>query len=235
MVYALATNIAYVFNEYDGAVVPIIYLFKIIIMRKIIFLLTVLALITSGCVTGPKGYLKRSANNKLFDRQGFQGGKRTPLYNKKYISRAKKNVASGKYDDDEFWDDVEYEEEDIALANREIYREMLKKDLEERNGKKRGWSLFGRKEQKPEYPLTAQAGYIMDHHNANEDLKQELAEIKAVLHQTKRDFASLKCPTAEYIEGKAAKKPTPKKASIHQEDSDDSMRGEVIIDPVHSI
>ena len=198
-------------------------------MRKIIFLFTILALTTSGCVTNPKGYMKKSANNKLFDRQGFHGGKRTPLDNKKYIAKAKRNVASGKYDDDEAWDDVEYEEEDVALANREIYRQMLKKDLEEVGKKKSQWSFFGRKEQKPEYPLTAQAGYITDHKDEYEEMKQELDELKAVLYQTKREFASYKCPAAVHIEDNKAP------AAQGERSGDDLMKSEVIIDPVHSI
>ncbi|MEY3197019.1 MAG: hypothetical protein RLZZ59_387, partial [Pseudomonadota bacterium] len=39
-------------------------------------------------LTGCNSSLQRSANNKIFDTRGFDGGKRRPLYNKKYIDRA---------------------------------------------------------------------------------------------------------------------------------------------------
>ena len=55
-------------------------------MLKKIVIFSTLAMLLSACVTGPGGYLKRSANNKIIDRKGFKGGKRAPLYNKKYIS-----------------------------------------------------------------------------------------------------------------------------------------------------
>ena len=55
-------------------------------MLKKIVIFSTLAMLLSACVTGPDGYLKRSANNKIIDRKGFKGGKRAPLYNKKYIS-----------------------------------------------------------------------------------------------------------------------------------------------------
>ena len=53
-------------------------------LRKAI-VFTILTFLITGCVTGPDDYLKRSANNKVFDRKGFKGSKRQPLYNKKYI------------------------------------------------------------------------------------------------------------------------------------------------------
>ena len=59
-------------------------------MFKKVIIFTILTSFLSACVTGPEGYLKRSANNKLFDRKGFKGSKRAPLYNKKYIAQAKK-------------------------------------------------------------------------------------------------------------------------------------------------
>ena len=73
-------------------------------MLKKIIIFSTLAMFLSACVTGPEGYLKRSANNKIIDRKGFKGGKRAPLYNKKYISQAKKNVVTGEYEYDEFND-----------------------------------------------------------------------------------------------------------------------------------
>lgn len=59
-------------------------------MLKKVLIFTILISFLSACVTGPDDYMKRSANNKIFDRKGFKGGKRAPLYNKKYIAQAKK-------------------------------------------------------------------------------------------------------------------------------------------------
>ena len=65
-------------------------------MTRII--LVIIALLISGC---SEWSLKRSASNKLIDTKGFEGSKRRPLYNKKYINRAKRNMADNNYDEDE--------------------------------------------------------------------------------------------------------------------------------------
>ena len=52
--------------------------------KAIILILS--AFLLSSCVTGPEGYFKKSANNKIFDRKGFVNSKRAPLYNKKFIA-----------------------------------------------------------------------------------------------------------------------------------------------------
>ncbi len=62
-------------------------------MLKQIIIATLGLLVLSGCADGFRGYFKKSANNKLIDNKGFEGGKRKPLYNKKYINTAKQNLA----------------------------------------------------------------------------------------------------------------------------------------------
>ena len=42
--------------------------------KAVIFVLSIFLL--SSCATGPEGYFKKSANNKLFDTKGAKGGKR---------------------------------------------------------------------------------------------------------------------------------------------------------------
>ena len=59
-------------------------------MLKKIFALIVLSFVVTACVSGPNGYFKKSANNKLFDRKGYHGGKRSPLYNKNIFTKRKK-------------------------------------------------------------------------------------------------------------------------------------------------
>ena len=70
--------------------------------RKLVLLL-ILPFILTSCL--PDENLKRSANNRLFDTKGFHGKKRRPLYNNKYIDKAKHNVARSDMDLDEFEDD----------------------------------------------------------------------------------------------------------------------------------
>ena len=53
-----------------------------------------------------------------------------PLYNKKYISKAKQNVANNDYaDEEEEYDDL-LENENISQANRDMYRTILEQELE---------------------------------------------------------------------------------------------------------
>lgn len=176
-------------------------------MLKNALVLILSIFILSSCVTGPGGYFKRSANNKLFDRKGFQGGKRAPLYNKKYIEKAKRNVATSSFEDDE--DDSTYEEneynpsnsENVSIENREMYRRMLEEDMERKGSKRHSRSSY--KDQ--EYPSISRAnsGFYEDR-NESSDLKKELDEIKSMLNEAKRDIASRKCPTADEMERQRA-------------------------------
>ena len=61
-------------------------------MLKKAITLTIVTSILSACVTGPEGYLKRSANNKLFDTKGFQGGKEY-LYTIRNISHKQRKIS----------------------------------------------------------------------------------------------------------------------------------------------
>lgn len=217
---------------------------KFFIIKKTIFVLLA-SLLISGCVTGPEGYLKRSANNKIFDTKGFKGGKRTPLYNKKYITRAKKNVSNGQYDDDEFLFDPNSEEEDISLANREMYREMVREDQGLSRGRNRKggfWSLFSSSKKSDNYPVTNQASHMISQRkDSRDELKEELAEIRSMLNEARKDMASYKCPTASDLEGEFHQtKGKYHKEKQHVEDSmirgqDDEVIGTEIVDPVHSI
>ena len=103
-------------------------------MLKKAIILTLLTSLLSACVTGPEGYLKRSANNKIFDRQGFQGGKRETLYNKRYITQAKKNILSDNIEDD--IDENEFSEtEKQSRDNIEMYKAIIDEYLEKERRK----------------------------------------------------------------------------------------------------
>lgn len=169
-------------------------------LKKAITLIITTSML-SACVTGPDGYLKRSANNKLFDMHGFEGGKRSPLYNKKYISQAKKNILTNNLDEDmeEDKDDL-YEDENPSQENIEMYKAMITADIERKNKRNKKSSWWGNNKKKTQsYPSVADAKDSIDPkiHAQNLELKEELEQIKAMLNETKKEMASYKCPTAQ--------------------------------------
>ncbi len=178
-------------------------------LKKIIIFIS-LSLLLSSCVVGPNGYFKKSANNKLIDGKGSKGGKRKPLYNSKYIDRAKYNVASGNLDfDDDFdeEDEAPFSRQSISRENQEMYLDMIREDLEnEKKKKKRGKSFWGRKSKPKDkgkaYPSIVDANQRLKSEDdiKNEEIREELEEIKTMLYDAKREMASYKCPTAKRIE-----------------------------------
>ena len=163
--------------------------------KAVIFVLSIFLL--SSCATGPEGYFKKSANNKLFDTKGAKGGKRAPLYNKKYITKAKQNVANNDYaDEDDEYDDL-LENENISQANKDMYRSILEQELESKYiGKK------PKEKQNKTYPVLvrnsprADDRYLED----NSALRAELDQIKTMLNETKNEMANYRCPTAQELE-----------------------------------
>ena len=84
-------------------------------------------IILSSCVQDPQGFLRKSANNKYFDMKGFHESKRLPVYNAKYIERAKQNILSTNYGKDsreEAQVDEPDEVESPRAYHREIYKQM---------------------------------------------------------------------------------------------------------------
>ncbi|MGC0371568.1 MAG: hypothetical protein DGJ47_000257 [Rickettsiaceae bacterium] len=170
------------------------------------------ALITS-CTPDPSGYLKRSANNKLFDRTGFHGEKRAPLYNPKYIHNAKKNIARGDYRD-EMADDYENEgiDENTHHKNIQMYKQMLDQEEYERRARsKRKWYQFGAKKRDIYYEQEQQNNHQYPDLSrakkrkssgayAGAELKQELDQIKSMLKETRKELENSKCPTSRAIE-----------------------------------
>ena len=177
-------------------------------MLKKAITLTIITSILSACVTGPEGYLKKSANNKLFDMRGFEGGKRSPLYNKKYISQAKKNILTNNLDEDMEEDrDNLYEDEDPSQENIEMYKAMIAADIERKEKKNKKNSRWNNKKKAQSYPSVVDAKDSIDPkiHAQNLELKEELEQIKAMLNETKKEMASYKCPTAQEQEEKPQK------------------------------
>jgi hypothetical protein len=134
-------------------------------------------------------YVKRSANEKVFDAKGFKSKKRTPMYNQKYIERAKKNVED-KYFDDKY-DDVknpyyEYDElEQYNLSNRKMYQDM--QDMKETKQ-----NLNNKYRKSDKYPRIRE----IDSTNRKEEesLRKEIKEIKKLLEETQEKMSNYKCP-----------------------------------------
>lgn len=174
-------------------------------MLKKAVILNILALLVAGCASGPDDYLKRSANNKIFDRKGFQNSKRQPLYNKKYIAQAKKNILNGDYNDDEAEDEVE----DPAYDNIEMYKAMIEEDLNDMSKKNRR----RKKSNRSAYPSIVDANDKMAtaDQSSNLELKEEITQIKSMLDDARRELASYKCPTTQELEQKAEQEQAMKK------------------------
>lgn len=177
-------------------------------MLKKAITLTIITSMLSACVTGPEGYLKRSANNKLFDMHGFEGGKRSPLYNKKYISQAKKNILTNNLDEniDEDRDNL-YEEQNPSQENIEMYKAMIDADIERKRKQKNKSSWWWNRKKKQSYPSVTDANDRIDPkiHAQNLELREELEQIKAMLNDAKKEMASYKCPTEQDQEKKTKK------------------------------
>lgn len=183
-----------------------------------------IAFVISSCTDWS---VKRSASNKLFDTKGFEGSKRRPLYNKKYIDQAKKNIRTNNYDED-------YEDEDDEVIapsslNRSMYRDMIeeerrKANLKKKNGK-RNLSEYDDK-----YPRLSDANTRSKapDRTSEEDMKNELQEIKKLLDSTRKDMVKYRCPLEEQANKEksrqssaAVKAPSPAPKKTHTISSSD--------------
>lgn len=201
-------------------------------MLKNITVISLAIVLLSACAVDPDGYLKRSANNKIFDRKGFHGNKRPPLYNKKYIEKAKRNVASNSCDDDDELDD-EYgyysEHENIGLANRRMYRRMIEEDAERRQGNKKSGNKRNREY---DYPVISDARYeFYEDKDNNAELKKELEEIKSMLNKATNELSNQRCPTAESLE----RQYNSNKAKSGKKSNNDGASNPDTIEPVKAI
>ena len=211
-------------------------------MLKTAIIFTILTSFLASCATGPEGYMKRSANNKIFDRKGFNGSKRTPIYNKKYISQAKKNILNGEYEDDEVDEDEFYEGEDISRENIEMYKAMIDEDrARAQKGKKKKYRQKRTTRNNSTYPSIVDANNRLDpRSNAdNLELREEIDQIKSMLNDAKKDLASYKCPTAKEIELNNPDIDSRPRETLDRKELPDSplkiAPHSTIIDPVKSI
>jgi hypothetical protein len=201
---------------------------KILLVISTIFLL-------SGCSLD--SLLKRSANNKLVDMKGFHGGKRRPLYNKKYIDRAKANISQNEYDDEEEDYDDEYADEKMSpsVRNRFMYQDMIEKDLDAKRQKKtkKQGSYRSHMAVPDKYQDVAHAREIARQGNSGEsdiELRRELSEIKSMLSSAKKDLTKYRCPVEKTKEQSVKKSPAPNKKLHEQVYSENDTTG---VNPTH--
>ena len=93
------------------------------------------------------------------------------------------------------------EGENTSRENIEMYKAMIEDDLA-RKQKSRKKSWFSSRTKNKAYPSIVDAHHTVDPrtHTANLELKEELAQIKAMLQEAKKDVSSYKCPTAKVLE-----------------------------------
>lgn len=170
-------------------------------MIRRFFALLILPFILTSCV--PDEGLKRSANNQLFDTKGFHGGKRRPLYNNKYIDKAKHNVARSEMDLDEFDEDEQYLGNlNPAIKNRYMYEDMVEEDLKSEKAlraKKRAAYLRKMENRDRYYDLGSARDRVRESRNGeeNRELRRELQEIKSMLDSAREDLVKYRCPVDE--------------------------------------
>jgi hypothetical protein len=174
--------------------------------KSIIIIISIFLL--QGCDSF-KGF-KRSANNKIIDNKGFQGAKRKPLYNKKYIEPAKKNIYEENFDDD--IDDEEaidsiYEAPNQTSINKQMYINMIKQDAKRKQSQrlKDYTNDPESKVKKQDYPSLVQATQKIkenDNNNEAQDLRAQLLQVQSVLNEVKKDLGKYRCPNVQQSEVK---------------------------------
>lgn len=159
-------------------------------IRLTLFIITTITL--SGCSNPFQTYFKHSANQKLIDAKGFKGKKRMPMYNQKYITKARNNVTtSSPSDTDEEHDQTNpyYDQDELRnyyQANRKMYEDMM-----EMNNNKKYWSKPLNTKSKSEISLS-EIEKDVQKGEENKQIKSELAEIKKMLKKTMDDLSNVK-------------------------------------------
>lgn len=189
-------------------------------MKKISLILILIML--SGCSTD--GILKKSANNKLIDTKGFHGAKRRPLYNKKYIDKAKLNISRGDFEEEEYDDEEQYLENlPPSLKNRYIYEDMIEDDIKAeraRRAKKKSFYLKHLRDNRDEYPDLGRGRDNIRSNSENidnQELKQELKEIRSLLDSAREDLVKYRCPMDESSKGALPVRHEVKPRKIHEQ------------------
>ncbi len=139
-------------------------------------------------------FFKRSASNKLVDRKGFEGAKRRPLYNNKYIEVAKKNIENDDYEEKEDYDLSE--EKDPPSDSIHMYQKMMEMEKKRilANMKK------SREESKKDspYPILSKIKPKSETSSnqvekESEDLKKQIEEMRILVNEMKKQISGSKC------------------------------------------
>lgn len=164
-------------------------------MRSIVNLLVCISISCFLCSCTKENLLfKRSASNKLVDRKGFEGAKRRPLYNNKYIEAAKKNIENNDYEEKEDYDLSE--EKDPPSDSIHMYQKMMEME------KKR--ILANMKKQRESankgssYPMLSKIKPKSESESSQmekeaEDLKKQIQEMKQLVGEMKKQISGAKC------------------------------------------
>ncbi len=153
-------------------------------------------LLLQSCAIMGMQELKKSSNNKYFDTKGFHKTKRKPLYNKKYITQAKKNIMLNDYEHE---DEVDPENIPPSYKNLQMYKSMLKNDTKHEESENiRSSNLnYHQEEGKSDVidiPSSRRRFSEREHDQGNRStLESEIQEIKSILEQTREEFAKSKC------------------------------------------
>lgn len=128
--------------------------------------------------------LKSSSNNKLFDTDGFHANKRRPLYNGKYINKAKKNIINSDFEEDDS-DEIDTEITNPSRKNISMYKGMIRRD-----SKKDDADLDD------EDDIVTARQKFDDHSSARSkrELENEISEIKDLLQKTRAEVSKAQCP-----------------------------------------
>jgi hypothetical protein len=139
-------------------------------------------------------FFKRSASNKLVDRKGFEGSKRRPLYNNKYIEVAKKNIESNDYEEKEDYDLSE--EKDPPSDSIHMYQKMMEMEKKRilANMKK---SRESSQKDSP-YPVLSKIKPKSEAESAqiekeSEDLRRQIEEMRGLVNEMKKQISGSKC------------------------------------------
>lgn len=159
-------------------------------MIKLLTIISMLCVLTS--CSSINGYVKHSANDKTFDSKGFNAKKRAPMYNKKYIQRAKRNVEEQNFDQEHNTYNNDYYEpgelKSYQQSNRKIYNDMLQMSKNKQ----------AIETQKSRYKNNSSNLKDFDQNKSVEvNLKNEIRAMKKMLEETQKTISTYKCPVEQ--------------------------------------
>ncbi len=164
--------------------------YHIIYMLKKIIITVLGSLLVSSCIDGFRGYLQKFTNNKIIDIKYFDSEKRSPFYNKKHISTAKKNTMEKNFNDNDenLFSEADTETINPTLRHHQMYHKTIEQDMEHRKKQKLNQNY-------PSLNLANDKVKKQNNSKENSKLYKELKQIKSMLYETKKDLERYSCPT----------------------------------------